>query len=88
MEETRFNDAEIYEPTEEELEALSEFSDALVTDERPDIEAWLARFPHLAGRLRPLYETAVWLKDGFDELKRKYPGLHAWHLLGLPAKVR
>jgi hypothetical protein len=69
------------EYSDEEIEAVSEFTTALVRGERPVPEAYLARRPELAERLAPLFETAQWLEAEFREFRHKYPEVRAWHLL-------
>ncbi len=75
------------EYTEAEIDLMCEFDEALLRGENPDIGAWAARLPEYAHRVRPLLEVSVWLTGEFKRLKQEYPGLRAWHLIGLPAKV-
>jgi len=76
------------EYTDEEVELVAEFSDAQVRGENPDPEVYLARCPKYADRLRPLLETSTVLGHEFGRIKEEYPGLRAWHLIGLPARVQ
>ena len=87
MSEPHWNELEegIPDLSDEELDAWAEFTEAQVRGEHPDIEAYLARRPHLAERIRPSLEAAEWLQAEFDAVRRKYPGFRAWHLLLPPA---
>ena len=76
------------EYTPDEVDLVAEFSDAYVAGKNPDKEAFLARCPEHAERLRPLLETAEGLAAEFDSIRQKYPGFYAWHLIGLPARCR
>jgi hypothetical protein len=88
VEETEEDRDLLIEPSELELGVLAEFSNALMSGQQPDLKLYAARSPEPSGRLARLMETAIWLKSEFDDLKRRYPGLRAWHLIGLPAKLR
>jgi hypothetical protein len=76
------------EYTEEEVELFAAYDEALMRGEEPDMEAFLARLPRYAHRLRPILETTRWLRSELQRIKETYPGLRAWHLIGLPAKCR
>jgi hypothetical protein len=73
--------------TDAEVDLVCEFDEAVLRGENPDVEEWLARLPEYSDRLRPLLETSQWLTDEFKRMKEKYPGLRAWHFIGLPARV-
>ncbi len=73
--------------TDEEVDLAAEFDEAMLRGEEPDMEAFLARLPQYEKRLRPVLEASVWLGQEFRRIKQTYPGLRAWHLIGLPAKV-
>lgn len=76
------------EYTDEEVDLVVEFSEAMQRGEQPDIEEYLARCPARAARLRPLLEAEAGLDGAFRRIKDKYPGLDARCLLGLPASLR
>ena len=76
------------EYTDEEVDLVAEYDEAVMQGGDPDMEAYLARLPQYEHRLRPLLEATHWLDDTFARIKRDYPGLRAWHLIGLPAKCR
>ncbi|MBM3323071.1 hypothetical protein FJY69_06310 [candidate division WOR-3 bacterium] len=67
--------------SDDEIDAVSEFTEALVRGERPVPEAYLARRPELAERLGPLFETAQWLEEEFRQFRLNYPEVRARHLL-------
>ena len=74
--------------TDEEVDLVVEHDEAVMRGENPDKEAYLARLPQYEHRLRPLLEGTRWMDDECKRIKREYPGLRAWHLIGLPAKCR
>ncbi len=76
------------EYTDAEVDLVAEYDEAVMRGEKPDMEAFLARLPQYEYRLRPLLDATHWLDDEFERIKRDYPGLRAWHLIGLPAKCR
>jgi len=68
--------------TGEELAAFREFGEASLRGERPCIEAHLARYPHLAAKLRPLCEAAEWFDAEVREFRLRCPDFSIWELFG------
>lgn len=67
--------------TDEELDVYGEFSDALVTGKKPDIETFLQKHPKMAAKLRPVLEREVQFYGVIQKLKQKYPNTDVLGLL-------
>ncbi|MBM3323274.1 hypothetical protein FJY69_07345 [candidate division WOR-3 bacterium] len=67
--------AKEYDLTDEFVDAVAAFSDALVTGQNPDLDRYVARFPQFAPRLREYLETAIWLRQTFEAARNEYPGI-------------
>ncbi|MBM3322382.1 hypothetical protein FJY69_02735 [candidate division WOR-3 bacterium] len=66
--------AEQYGLTDEFVDAVAAFSDALVQDRSPDLDEYAARFPQFAPRLREHLETAIWVRQTFKAARQAHPG--------------
>ena len=69
--------------TDAELDMFGDYTDALLGQEKPDMEAYLARCPGSEAKMRPILETALVLDREITQFRRKYPHVDLDKLFGL-----
>ncbi len=74
--------------SDEYLDAFAEFTDALVTGKNPDLEEHLSKYPQFVDELRPVLETAIWVREEFQRFKREYPDVDILDLLDMPEETK
>jgi len=73
--------------TDAELDMSSDFTDALLAQENPDMKEYLARCPGSLAKMRPILEMSLLLYREITLFRRENPHVDLDRLFGLRPKT-